>query len=55
LQTNEALFIYDGWNLLAEIDSSSQGVLRSYTWGHDLSGHAGVPRPGVGAVESEGW
>ena len=49
VQINETLFIYDGWNLLAEIDSSSQSVIRSYTWGHDLSGHAGVPRPGVGA------
>jgi len=46
---SETLFLYDGWNLLAEIDSSSQTVIRSYTWGHDLSGHAGLPRPGVRA------
>jgi len=30
-------FIYDGWNLLAELDSSNN-VVRSYVWGTDLSG-----------------
>jgi len=35
---SETLFLYDGWNLVAEIDSSSQSVVRSYTWGMDLSG-----------------
>ena len=30
-------YLYDGWNLLAEIDASGD-VVRSYTWGLDLSG-----------------
>jgi len=38
VQAGETLSLYDGWNLLAEIDSSSQSVIRSYTWGMDLSG-----------------
>ena len=33
------LFLYDGWNLLAELDAlNSNATLRSYTWGLDLSG-----------------
>jgi len=30
-------FIYDGWNLLAELDTSNN-IVRSYVWGADLSG-----------------
>ncbi len=30
-------FVYDGWNLLAELDGSN-AVVRSYQWGTDLSG-----------------
>jgi RHS repeat-associated protein len=30
-------FIYDGWNLIAELDGSNT-IIRSYTWGMDLSG-----------------
>ena len=30
-------FLYDGWNLLAELDSSLNPI-RTYTWGSDLSG-----------------
>ena len=30
-------FVYDGWNLIAELDGSGN-LLRSYTWGTDLSG-----------------
>jgi RHS repeat-associated protein len=30
-------FIYDGWNLVAELNSTN-GVVRSYTWGLDLNG-----------------
>ncbi len=29
-------FIYDGWNLIAELDENLS-VIRSYTWGHDIS------------------
>jgi RHS repeat-associated protein len=36
----ETLFHYDGWNLLAEyeVDGTSLEILRTYTWGPDLSG-----------------
>jgi RHS repeat-associated protein len=30
-------FVYDGWNLLAELDASNN-LVRSYVWGTDLSG-----------------
>ena len=30
-------FVYDGWNLLAILDSQS-AILQSFTWGQDLSG-----------------
>jgi hypothetical protein len=30
-------FLYDGWNLIAELDGTN-GLLRSYVWGTDLSG-----------------
>ncbi len=29
-------FLYDGWNLMAELDSSST-IIRSYLWGYDIS------------------
>ena len=32
------VFLYDGWNMIAEIDSSSGTLLRSYEWGTDMSG-----------------
>ncbi|OYW70826.1 MAG: hypothetical protein B7Z37_29535 [Verrucomicrobia bacterium 12-59-8] len=33
------VFLYDGWNMIAEIDTTSSAqVLRSYEWGMDLSG-----------------
>src|SRR5208283_4224042 len=32
-------FIYDGWNLIAEVDEmNSNAVLRQYAWGLDASG-----------------
>jgi RHS repeat-associated protein len=45
--TSDTRFLYDGWNLIAEYDTTTIG--NTYVWGHDLSGHAGSPRPGVGA------
>lgn len=30
-------FLYDGWNLIGEFDATN-GLVRSYTWGTDLSG-----------------
>lgn len=36
---SHTLFVYDGWNLLAELDAlAGQRVVRSYGWGLDLSG-----------------
>ncbi len=31
-------FVYDGWNLVAEVDGTSGTVLNTYLWGEDLSG-----------------
>jgi RHS repeat-associated protein len=37
--TTNILFVYDGWNLLAELDANnSNATLRTYRWGQDLSG-----------------
>jgi RHS repeat-associated protein len=37
--TSDLKFLYDGWNMIAELDaSSSNAVIRSYLWGLDLSG-----------------
>jgi len=32
------VFLYDGWNLAAELNATNNGVIRSYVWGLDLSG-----------------
>jgi RHS repeat-associated protein len=35
----DILYLYDGWNLLAELDANNgNAVIRSYAWGLDLSG-----------------
>jgi len=44
----DLLFVYDGWNLVEELDARSgfgldAYVLRQYTWGLDLSGQSGNP------------
>jgi RHS repeat-associated protein len=31
-------FLYDGWNVLAELNATNNAVVRSYLWGLDLSG-----------------
>jgi RHS repeat-associated protein len=31
-------FLYDGWNLVAELNATNNAVIRSYVWGLDLSG-----------------
>jgi RHS repeat-associated protein len=37
--TAHTLFVYDGWNLIAELDAiANHAVQRSYVWGVDLSG-----------------
>ena len=55
--TADTKFVYDGWNLIAELNAADNTVLCSYVWGPDLSGTlqgAGgvggllVARPGSG-------
>jgi RHS repeat-associated protein len=43
-------FVYDAWNLIAELDATN-GLVRSYTWGLDLSG-SGRDAGGVGGLLS---
>jgi RHS repeat-associated protein len=31
-------YLYDGWNLIAELNATNNNVIRSYVWGLDLSG-----------------
>jgi RHS repeat-associated protein len=31
-------FVYDDWNLIAELNGTNNALIRSYTWGSDLSG-----------------
>ena len=31
-------FVYDGWNLMAELNATNNAVIRSFMWGLDLSG-----------------
>lgn len=31
-------FVYDGWNLIAELNGTNNTAIRSYMWGSDLSG-----------------
>ena len=41
VQNSDTLFLYDGWNLFAELDETTvtlPGLVRTYTWGKDLSG-----------------
>ncbi len=42
-------YIYDGWDLIAEIDVSNNTVRRSFTWGLDLVGSL-TSSGGVGAL-----
>ena len=34
----DVTFLYDGWNLLAELNATNNAVIQSYVWGSDLSG-----------------
>ena len=31
-------FVYDGWNLVAELNGTNNALIRSYAWGLDISG-----------------
>jgi RHS repeat-associated protein len=42
------LFLYDGWNLAAEIVDGNGPLLRDYVWGSDLSG--GTAAGGIGGL-----
>ena len=42
-------FLYDGWNLLAELNATNNTIVRSYVWGLDLSGSL-QGAGGIGAV-----
>lgn len=42
-------YLYEGWNLLAELDGTGANLQRSYTWGLDLTGSLGRSG-GVGAM-----
>jgi RHS repeat-associated protein len=38
-EQTDTVFLYDGWNLVAELNANaSNGKVRSYVWGTDLSG-----------------
>jgi len=38
-EQSDLIFLYDGWNLVAELDAnSSNAKVRTYVWGTDLSG-----------------
>ena len=50
--TNDVKFVYDGWNLLAELNATNNAVIRSFMWGSDLSGIARVPAASVGCSRS---
>jgi RHS repeat-associated protein len=39
-------FLYDGWNLIAELNGTNNSVVRSYIWGTDLS----ASQQGAGGV-----
>jgi len=36
--TNDVKFLYDGWNLLTELNATNNALIRSFVWGSDLSG-----------------
>ncbi len=48
-QTLARRFLYDGWNLVAELDGAGTNLMRSYTWGLDLAGSLSATG-GVGAL-----
>jgi RHS repeat-associated protein len=44
--TTSNKFLYNGWNLIAELNGTNNSLIRSYIWGTDLSGS----RQGAGGV-----
>lgn len=49
LQEN-LLLVYDGWNLLAELDATNRAVIRSYAWGLDLANALPSDEEGAGGI-----
>ena len=49
VETTARRFVYDGWNLIAELDGAGSAIVRSYTWGLDLADSLGETG-GVGAL-----
>jgi RHS repeat-associated protein len=47
-KTYGLLFLYDGWNLAAEVADNGGPLLRGYAWGSDLSG--GTTAGGIGGL-----
>ena len=35
---SDLIFLYDGWNLIAEVNAQTGELVRTYVWGLDLSG-----------------
>jgi len=35
---SDLIFLYDGWNLIAEVNAQTGELIRTYVWGQDLSG-----------------
>ena len=35
---SDLIFLYDGWNLIAEVNAQTGELIRTYVWGPDLSG-----------------
>jgi len=36
--SSDLIFLYDGWNLIAEVNAQTGELIRTYVWGLDLSG-----------------
>ena len=52
IESLDLLFLYDGWNLLSELDANNgNSTVRSHAWGMDLSGTA----QGAGGVGGLLW
>ncbi|MBI5692759.1 MAG: RHS repeat-associated core domain-containing protein [Verrucomicrobia bacterium] len=52
VKKSDRKFIYEGWNLIAELDSATNKVVRSYAWGLDVSSSL-TATGGVGALVLE--
>jgi len=44
------VFVYDGWNMIGELNGANDALIRTYGWGLDLSGQTGSALNGAGGV-----